>query len=39
MGASALGPWKASGSRTADDRRPGENLSSSSAERDFSMAC
>ena len=31
MGALALGPWKAGGSRTVDDWRPGENLSSSSA--------
>ena len=31
MGALALGPWKAGGSKTVDDRRPGENLSSSSA--------
>ena len=31
MGALALCPWKAGGSRTVDDWRPGENLSSSSA--------
>ena len=39
MGALALGPWEAGGSRVADEWRPGENLSCSSAGADHSQSC